>query len=184
MAAEINYLLSFNLQTLRNYRRIMKPRLPRKVTASARINLNRFWNELEEFYNRYDERTDKPVIKLPDYTTDTYDHEREAAENSLNDYIEVSKQQPLPQPPTSSSNNNNIMGITKVLKPNNRTRLESGDVDIEVSSEDDEDNNEVFMANAGQNCPQPPRTLWNNLYNNPSISPPRTLLDLVHRLAM
>ena len=36
----------------RSYRTVMKPRLPRKATASARINLNRFWNELEEFYDR------------------------------------------------------------------------------------------------------------------------------------
>ena len=69
----------------RSYRRIMKPRLPRKVTASARINLNRFWNELEEFYNRYDQRKEKPVVRLPDYTTDSWDHDREAAENQLNE---------------------------------------------------------------------------------------------------
>ena len=68
----------------RNYRRVMKPRLPRKITASARINLNRFWNELEEFYNRYDQRTEKPVVKLlPEYTTDTFDHKREAAEKTV-----------------------------------------------------------------------------------------------------
>merc|ERR1712141_885220 len=71
---------------LRNYRRVMKPRLPRKVTAPALINLNRFWNELEEFYNRYDDRRAKnnnnPIItkvatelRLPAYTTDTFDHE-------------------------------------------------------------------------------------------------------------
>ena len=51
---------------LRNYRRSMKPRLPRKITAASRINLNRFWNELEEFYNRYDDRKAKnnnnPII--------------------------------------------------------------------------------------------------------------------------
>ena len=52
----------------RNYRRIMKPKLPRKITASARINLNRFWNELEEFYTRYDQRNDKPVVQLPGNT--------------------------------------------------------------------------------------------------------------------
>ena len=53
----------------RNYRRIMKPKLPRKITASARINLNRFWNELEEFYTRYDQRNDKPVVQLPGNTS-------------------------------------------------------------------------------------------------------------------
>merc|ERR1739844_616519 len=87
---------------LRNYRRSMKPRLARKVTASSRINLNRFWNELEEFYNRYDDRKAKnnnsPIItkssdmyenKLPAYTTDTFDHEREAAENMWNERLEA-----------------------------------------------------------------------------------------------
>merc|ERR1719229_1161267 len=74
----------------RNNRTVMKPRLPRKITASARINLNRFWNELEEFYNRYDERS-KPVI-LPEYTTDTFDHDRETAENKLNEELEKTQQ--------------------------------------------------------------------------------------------
>ena len=86
---------------LRNYRRSMKPRLPRKITASSRINLNRFWNELEEFYSRYDDRkarnNNNPIIskamsshdiKLPAYTTDVFGHEREAAENLLNERLE------------------------------------------------------------------------------------------------
>ena len=33
-------------------RKTMKPQLPRKLTASNRINLNRFWNELEDLQNR------------------------------------------------------------------------------------------------------------------------------------
>ena len=33
-------------------RKTMKPQLPRKLTASTRINLNRFWNELEDLQNR------------------------------------------------------------------------------------------------------------------------------------
>ena len=135
----------------RNYRRIMKPRLPRKVTASARINLNRFWNELEEFYNRYDVRTEKPVLKLPEYTTDTYDHTREAAENNLNEDIEVGK--------------------TKVLT---RQRLASDDVDVELSSDSDFEeetliNDEVF--------------LW-NVHEKSAYAPPKTLMDLVQRLSM
>ena len=83
----------------RNYRRQMKPVLPRKVTASARINLNKFWNDLEEFYSRYDDRrssnNNNPLIDvympLPNYTTDTYDHDREAAENDLNEKMEAEK---------------------------------------------------------------------------------------------
>ena len=106
----------------------MKPRLPRKITASARINLNRFWNELEEFYNRYDERS-KPVI-LPEYTTDTYDHERESAENKLNEEIE---------------------------------KCEHEVVDSDSDFEDD-----IFI--------------WN--VHEKSTTPPKTLMDLVHKLSM
>jgi len=87
---------------LRSYRRQMKPILPRKVTAAARINLNKFWNDLEEFYNRYDDRrasnNNNPLVDiktvfeaLPAYTTDTYDHDREAAENDLNERLESGK---------------------------------------------------------------------------------------------
>ena len=142
----------------RNYRRIMKPRLPRKVTASGRINLNRFWNELEEFYNRYDQRTEKPVVKLPEYTTDTFDHKRETAENDLNEVIEIDVIETTPEAE---------QGQTKVL---NRQRLASEDVDVETSDEDlDESTDEVF--------------LW-NLHEKSTPRPPRTLLDLIHRLSM
>lgn len=34
----------------RRFVRVLKPLLPRKLTSSARINLNRHWNELEELY--------------------------------------------------------------------------------------------------------------------------------------
>ena len=37
---------------IKTRRRTMKPQLPRKLTASTRINLNRFWNELEDLQNR------------------------------------------------------------------------------------------------------------------------------------
>ena len=150
----------------RNYRRVMKPRLPRKITASARINLNRFWNELEEFYNRYDQRTEKPVIKLlPEYTTDTFDHKREAAENELNNDIEIDQ---VDENNHNSEEAQQQQGQTKVL--NCRQRLASDDVDIEISDEDlDESTDEVF--------------LW-NLHEKSTPRPPRTLLDLIHRLSM
>ena len=133
----------------RSYRRFMKPRLPRKITASARINLNRFWNELEEFYNRYDARSEKPVVKMPQYTTDTFDHKREEAENNLNEEIDQGK-------------------TLKVLN-STRQRLQSDDVDFEVSScssEDEGISEEVF--------------LW-NVHEKSTPRPPKTLLDLIHR---
>ena len=163
---EDSCLNMFNPEPLtRNYRRIMKPRLPRKVTASGRINLNRFWNELEEFYNRYDQRTEKPVVKLPEYTTDTFDHKREAAENELNEVIEIDDIQHQHHPDTHPEVE---QGQTKVL---NRQRLASEDIDLEVSDEDslDDSTDEVF--------------LW-NLHEKSTPRPPRTLLDLIHRLSM
>ena len=146
----------------RSYRRVMKPRLPRKVTASARINLNRFWNELEEFYNRYDQRKEKPVVQLPDYTTDSWDHDREAAENKLNESL-------------LDQGESMVVGETKVLAGNSKPRLGSDDVDIaalsssgSISSDDDTDD-EVF--------------LW-NVHEKSRPAPPRTLLDLIQRLSM
>ena len=31
-------------------RKLIKPRLPRKITNTCKINLNKFWDELEDFY--------------------------------------------------------------------------------------------------------------------------------------
>ena len=35
----------------RRPRKISKPRLPRRITNTCKINLNKFWNELEDFYS-------------------------------------------------------------------------------------------------------------------------------------
>jgi len=35
-----------------NLRLVMKPRLPRQVTPSAKVNLNKYWDQLESFYLR------------------------------------------------------------------------------------------------------------------------------------
>ena len=155
----------------RSYRRVMKPRLPRKVTASARINLNRFWNELEEFYNRYDQRKEKPVVRLPDYTTDSWDHDREAAENQLNESLQ---QDNNIKDDSTTTESMVIVGETKVLMAgNSKPRLGSDDVDIALSSgsnsSDEDTDDEVF--------------LW-NVHERSRPAPPRTLLDLIQRLSM
>ena len=77
---------------IRNYRRAMKPILPRKTSSSARINLNKFWNDLEEFYTNFSnsETIKTTVENLPDYTTDAFNQDREAAENDLNEMLERS----------------------------------------------------------------------------------------------
>ncbi|XP_059084861.1 uncharacterized protein LOC131881886 [Tigriopus californicus] len=84
---------------LRCHKRTMRPRLPRKLTSAARINLNRFWNELEDFYHRFDDRRFRDhvqhlpaqsvdTLEVVSYTTDGFDHERETAENRLNELLE------------------------------------------------------------------------------------------------
>ena len=35
----------------RKPRKLLRPRLPRKITATCKINLNKFWEELEEVYS-------------------------------------------------------------------------------------------------------------------------------------
>merc|ERR1712012_1226906 len=57
------------------------------------LSSHQFESILEQFYNRYDERS-KPVL-LPEYTTDTFDHERESAENKLNEEIEQNENIPV-----------------------------------------------------------------------------------------
>ena len=62
------------------FRRVVlsRPRLPRHIVpAGARININRFWADLEEFYLT---RTSSTLLLL----TDT----REEQENSLNENLE------------------------------------------------------------------------------------------------
>ena len=160
----------------RNYRRQMKPVLPRKVTASARINLNKFWNDLEEFYNRYDDRrlsnNNNPVIdvydRLPAYTTDTYDHDREAAENDLNERMEAEKFEGS----TYVSFSSNLD-----LRPSSSSSSSSSSSfdDDQDSGLGDLDGSSYYLPNA--TCPT--RTCWSDV----SPRPPRNLLDLIQRIS-
>ena len=157
---------------LRNYRRQMKPILARKVTASARINLNKFWNDLEEFYNRYDDRrtsnNNNPLIDLksvydsmPAYTTDTYDHDREAAENDLNEKMEAEK----------------FESSTYISYSDN--------LDMKTSSCDEDDSGSEewdccpssyvsYSSQSSRSC------CWNDFGFN---RPPRTLVELINRIS-
>ncbi len=155
-------------ETTRNYRKVMKPRLPRKITASARINLNRFWNELEEFYNRYESRPEKPVINLPYYTTDTFDHDREEAENKLNESRDQNSQVSLAQERQTMSQ---------------RLRFESADLDNDGLSSESETESECIEAEANSIEEQEDVFVW-NVHEKSMPRPPKTLMDLIHRLAM
>ncbi len=56
----------------------VRPRLPRHIAPGARINLNRFWADLEEFYVT---RTSSSLLLLPPAT-------REEDDNSHNENLE------------------------------------------------------------------------------------------------
>jgi hypothetical protein len=77
---------------VRSYRRPMKPVLSRKISSSARINMNKFWNDLEEFYDRFADPSAvrSAVEALPEYTSDVDNQDRESAENDLNERLEHS----------------------------------------------------------------------------------------------
>jgi hypothetical protein len=150
----------------RNYRRQMKPVLPRKVTAAARINLNKFWNDLEEFYSRYDDRrssnNNNPVIevsdRLPAYTTDTFDHDREAAENELNEKMESDK-----------FRESTYISFSSNLDPR-PTSAAVDDSDSDSGAEDFD-----FF-------PPPPAKFYCS-GDLGVVRPPRNLIDLIHRIS-
>eukprot|EP00092_Neocalanus_flemingeri_P011900 GFUD01012832.1.p1 GENE.GFUD01012832.1~~GFUD01012832.1.p1 ORF type:complete len:152 (-),score=37.32 GFUD01012832.1:163-618(-) len=63
----------------RRPRKISKPRLPRRITNTCKINLNKFWNELEDFYSG---TTSTSVLPAWNETG------KEELENSNNENIE------------------------------------------------------------------------------------------------
>ena len=65
----------------RGQRTIFKPRLPRKITSSCKINLNKFWGDLEQFYVK---RTSSQVISFNSSLSD------EEVDNSINENNEKS----------------------------------------------------------------------------------------------
>ena len=171
----------------KTYKRVFKPRLPRKLTSSARINLNAFWNELEEFYDRYDDRRAKNNNNdligsvLPAYTTDTFDHAREEAENRINERIE------------SRDLGKSEVSNTKVLLGQKRTRLQSMDILEDSFESEEEDLNSEGDADSRSDSPAG-LALWNILEapefdptgsssNLPSPPPPKSLVDLVSLMA-
>jgi len=54
----------FPLPTRRSYRRTMKKVTKRKLSSQSRININQFWNQIEEFqYRREDEIVDIETLE-------------------------------------------------------------------------------------------------------------------------
>ncbi|KAK8733670.1 hypothetical protein OTU49_006416, partial [Cherax quadricarinatus] len=68
----------------RRFVKIMKPLLPRKRSSSARINLNRHWNELEELYGEtYKTRHFETLLLQNELNDNALNEAREAASTRL-----------------------------------------------------------------------------------------------------
>ena len=69
----------------------MKPRLPRKITSTARINLNQYWNELEEEYTRR-EKCGRGIEITDNLINEGFSHQTafEMTDNYVNEQIQQS----------------------------------------------------------------------------------------------
>merc|ERR1712066_785002 len=91
--------------TERRPRKLLRPRLPRKITATCKINLNKFWEELEEVYR--DTTTAKLLPIWP--ASNTVEEEQQNNENAEREKLKMELKLPsgrldryvflLPSPP-------------------------------------------------------------------------------------
>merc|ERR1712130_23528 len=66
--------------TERKPRKLLRPRLPRKITTTCKINLNKFWEELEEVYR--DTTTSKVLPMWPAAESSMVEEEQQNNENT------------------------------------------------------------------------------------------------------
>merc|ERR1712223_2283449 len=99
--------------TERKPRKLLRPRLPRKITTTCKINLNKFWEELEEVYR--DTTTTKVLPMWP--AESMVDEEQQNNENSEREKLKLQggrldryvfllpslPPSPSPSPPSSST---------------------------------------------------------------------------------
>merc|ERR1711963_1103406 len=71
--------------TERKPRKLLRPRLPRKITTMCKINLNKFWGELEEVYR--DTTTTKVLPMWP--AESMVDEEQQNNENSEREKLKL-----------------------------------------------------------------------------------------------
>merc|ERR1712029_543236 len=71
--------------TERKPRKLLRPRLPRKITTTCKINLNKFWEELEEVYR--DTTTTKVLPMWP--AESMVDEEQQNNENSEREKLKL-----------------------------------------------------------------------------------------------
>ncbi len=178
---------------VRSYRRVMKPRLPRKITSAARIHLNRFWNEMEEFYERYSQRkisgNNNDLFLLPDYTTDTYDHDREAAENVANERLEAEDDDDDDEEEEEEEDLlSKVVASSELQHQQRRCHIHRlvGLERLRLQSQEILDEDEIASCSSSpEPSSSPVETIWNNLRDGEDFvrgqrcpQPPKTLLDL------
>ena len=168
---------------VRNYRRPMKPILPRKVSSSARINLNKFWNDLEEFYSSFNDRlasneTIKTTVgQLPDYTTDVFNQDREAAENDLNEILERS---------FCSTNSSNFdcqsSNISSCCDDDDDEEFDSGNEDWDSESTYSSDSSYLSYSSDSSYLSYSSYSSTESIPScSEAIRPPKTLLPLIKK---
>ncbi len=120
----------------RSYRTHMRRASAGRASARHRVAINRFWNEMEEFYDRHEERKAreagnarliKELRSMPSYTTDWWDHDREQAENRINESMEEEEEE----------GKFVLRKNAKRQDVSSRARLESSDVMLDGISDDD-----------------------------------------------
>jgi hypothetical protein len=112
---------------------------------------------------------------LPPYTTDTYDHDREAAENDLNEKMEAEKLERLPSPLSSSPSSSS----TYISYSSNADMRSSTSSSSSLSFDDEHDSGSEDLDVFDPSYPS--RPCWLDL--NLGLRHPRTLLDLIQRLS-
>merc|ERR1711971_175493 len=73
--------------TERKPRKLLRPRLPRKITTTCKINLNKFWEELEEVYR--DTTTAKVLPMWPEADSSMVEEEQQNNENTEKEKMEL-----------------------------------------------------------------------------------------------
>ena len=98
-------LSTFPTPPRRDLRVNMKRNTPRKMTAVQRIEMNRFWNELEEIFDRLEEREKVEAKTI------------EEAENILNESLECDREvESAFQSSCSWDQDDNVSGYSSFLE--------------------------------------------------------------------
>lgn len=113
-----------------------KPRLPRKVTSSARVNLNKCWSKLGELISNSGPRADLPSHK-------TAHSEEPLVVPFSNFFYPVDPVKPIPVEDNDNAENQNIV---------NSSRFELLDEDMEIKDNMTNEVREICYSTKNQTC--------------------------------